>query len=324
MDLRIKELEAVFDVDGMRIPAVLCRPERDAVRWCLLIVPGSFYNDLDGNYLKKDGNPFEARPHLYADLARHLAARGIAALRYARAGCTILDESQAGAHRLFSERTVVAAQACRKLRELVPEAKAHAIAGHSEGSVVASLVPGRQSSAEVDACVCLSGPGYRFFDVMIRQTEARVQEGMASFGHFKFPFELYRKSIELVRAGEPVPDHIKAALPPFGIHAAPEIGKQYLRDYDAVDPARAIAEVSCPVLIAQGGKDTSVTPDNAQVLFDARAGCKSGTMKAYFPDLQHFYKPVPPGMSDEEAFALETESDSRVAEQIAAWLRALS
>lgn len=319
----IMEKQITFDVDGVRIPAVLSLPSVEQPYWCVLLVPGSFYNDADGNYSKKDGNPFEAKPHVYADLARQLSSRGLAVLRYARAGTTVLDDQQAAAHRRFGERTVVAAQACRKMKELVPEVKACAVAGHSEGSVVALLVSTLQAGVGVNACICLSGPAYRFFDLMVRQTEARVQDGMASFADFKFPFELYKKSIELVRAGEPIPDHVKAGLPPFGIHAVPEAGKQYLRDYDAVDPSKVIAEVPCPVLIVQGGRDTSVTPENAQILFEARSGSKSSTMRAFFPDLQHFYKQVPPGMADPEAYALESECDEQVSEQIAGWLRSI-
>lgn len=322
MGASIAEQEVTFDVDGMRIPAVLSRPEQGGVIWSVLIIPGSFYNDVDGNYLRGDGNPFEARTHVYADLARQLSARGHAVLRYARAGTIVLDQQAAAAHRRFSERAVVAAHGCRKLRELVPEAKACAVAGHSEGSIVALLVS-TGSGIAVDACVCLSGPAYRFFDLMIRQTEARVQEGMASFGNFKFPFELYKKSLELVRAGEPVPTDVKAALPPFGVHSMPEIGKQYLRDLDTVDPCQLIAQVPCPVLVVQGGLDTSVNPENAQTLFSARAGSRASTTKAFFPELQHFYKRVPPGMTETEAFGLEGESDGQVTDQIAAWLRSI-
>ena len=323
MGVGITERQIAIDVDGVRIPAVLSKPEPDPVTWCVLLIPGSFYNDVDGNYLMKDGNPFEARPHVYADLARQLSALGHAVLRYGRAGTIRLDEEAAVAHRRFSERTVVAAQACREMRELVPEAKACAIAGHSEGSVVALLVATQGSDAAVDACICLSGPACRFFDLMIRQAEATMKDGMASFADFKFPFELYRKSIELVRAGEPVPDHVRSALPPFGVHAMPEVAKQYLRDYDAVDSCKVIAHVPCPVLIVQGGRDTSVAPENAQALFDARTGSKTGTTKAFFPELQHFYKRVPPGISDNELFGLEGESDGEVTDQISIWLRSI-
>ena len=322
MDASIREEEMTFDVDGVRIPAVLSKPEQGRVTWSILIIPGSFYNDVDGNYLRKDGNPFEARPHVYADLAHQLSALGHAVLRYARAGTTVLDYQTAAAHRRFAERAVIAAQAFQKMRELVPEAEACAVAGHSEGSVVALLVS-TGSDVAADACISLSGTAFRFFDLMVRQAEARVQDGMASFANFKFSFELYKKSIELVRAGEPVPNGVKAALPPFGVHSMPEIGKQYLRDLDAVDPCKIIADVPCPVLVVQGGQDTSVTPENARILIDARARSKASTTKTFFPELQHFYKRVPPGMSETEAFGLEGESDRKVTDQIGAWLRSI-
>jgi len=49
-----------------------------------------------------------------------------------------------------------------------------------------------------------------------------------------------------------------------------EASKRYLREYDEVDSRQLVAEVPCPVLIVQGGNDTSVFPDNAEMLWEAR------------------------------------------------------
>jgi fermentation-respiration switch protein FrsA (DUF1100 family) len=96
--------------------------------------------------------------------------------------------------------------------------------------------------------------------------------------------------------------------------------QNYLREYDRVDSLKLMAAVPCPVLIVQGGNDTSVLPDNADLLFSARKGNPAPTEKAFFPDLQHFYKKCPPGLDPNLAFALDSDSDPAVAEAIAAWL----
>jgi hypothetical protein len=92
----------------------------------------------------------------------------------------------------------------------------------------------------------------------------------------------------------------------------------YLRSVDAVDPLAAIAAVRAPVLIVQGGRDSSVTPEQADQLSAARKGLP--TANARFAELQHFYKRAAPGMNPMESFGLSTESDPAVADAIARWM----
>ena len=99
-----------------------------------------------------------------------------------------------------------------------------------------------------------------------------------------------------------------------------ETSKRYLREYDEIDSRKLIAELACPVLIVQGKKDTSVYPDNADMLLEARKGNPAPTEVALFPGLQHFYKAVPPGLDPMAVFGLETESDPAVAAAISVWL----
>jgi alpha-beta hydrolase superfamily lysophospholipase len=327
------------EANGTRIPAVLSLPSEGvpahgfgaenapapspAPTWGIVIVPGSFPNDVDGNYLPEMGNPFTAKPHAYKDLAQQLAARGFAVLRYARGGVTVLDKEKAEAHRRFADRTTVVAEAIRMLRAIVPGLKHIALAGHSEGGPVALLLMTRDKALKIDAYISLSAPARRMFDIMLQQTEKTVRDGMASFGPQTFPFAAYKKAMDLTRKGEPVPAELLKVLPPFGVYAMDEASKRYLRDYDEVDSRILIAEVPCPVLIVQGGNDTSVYPDNAEMLWEARKKSPAQTERVYFPELQHFYKVIAPGTDPMAAFGLETESDVRVAEAIKDFLRPL-
>jgi hypothetical protein len=59
------------------------------------------------------------------------------------------------------------------------------------------------------------------------------------------------------------------------------------------------------------------------MLWEARKKSPAPTERAYFPDLQHFYKAVAPGTDPMAAFGLETESDTRVAKAIGVWLNNL-
>ena len=320
MKMNIVEKPLAFEANGSRIPAMLTLPEGGKVEWAVVFVPGSFMNDIDGNYLPEAGNPFTAKPHVYKDLADGLAENGVASLRHARAGATVIDAAAAAAHRHFADRTTVVAEAVRAIRRAAPGISRIALAGHSEGGTVCLLLLSRAPAVKVDAYISLSAPARRFFDIMLQQTEASAKDGMASFGPMKFSFAAYKEAMDCVRNGRPVPPELLGQLPPFGVWAMDEVSKRYLREYDEVEPLAIIARLDLPVLVVQGGMDDSVFPDNADRLVEARKGNPAPTARAFFPELQHFYKVVPPGLDPMAVFGLETESDPRVAAAMAAWL----
>ncbi len=311
----VREERFTFDLHGRRILAAATWPVEGKPVWGVLIVPGSGPNDVDGNYPPDPMWP--GRPHTYRDLARELAAAGVAALRYGRGDAVILDEGEAASHYNFAERPVVAAEAVGLLASRAGAVKRIAVAGHSEGSVVGSLMLSARPELPVSAFISLSGPAWRFYDLMIRQMEQRAVDGMVAFGDFKFPVEMYKRSVEAARAAGPIPEEVRSL--PFGFHTMPEEGRRYLREYDAVDNRATIAGLPLPVLIVQGGRDASVFPDNADRLMEARRGNPAPTEAAFFPELDHFYKRAEPG----KPFARydDQEVDPRVAAAIAGWLK---
>ena len=311
-------------VNGTSAPAAVTVPGSGAAAWGVVLVPGSFMNDIDGNYLPEHGNPFSAKTHVYRDLALQLAARGCAALRYARGGVTVLDKDLAQAHRHFADRAAVVAEAVRVLRAAVPSVKRVALAGHSEGGPVSLLLITTDRETKIDAYISLSAPALRMFDLMRQQTAMSVKDGMASFGPMTYPFAAYDEAMALVREGKTVPADLLAQLPPWGVWGMDEPSKRYLREYDEIESLKLIADLSCPVLIVQGLEDTSVYPDNAEMLFEARKGNPARTDLALLPGLQHFYKKVPAGLDPMAIFGLETESDPAVAETISVWLDKLA
>lgn len=286
-------------------------------------------NDVDGNY---PGTPMQ--PHMYADLARQLAEQGYAVLRYAKygagTGAEIVDEQLTSVRGFFLRQRYIAASALRQLRAMVPEAKRLAVAGHSEGSIHGMLLA-RQPEMGIEAFISLSGPALRYIDLFIHKAQEMLKEQgeIIDFGAFKVNAAHYIQAFELMRAGKPFTEEIKAdPMMEFfvknwdGDNARSREGVQYMRDYDAIDPCREIAKVPCPVLIVQGGMDESgVHADNGELLYRARLAAHHETTRlAFFPDLQHFYKRVSLDASQPAMLAMDEETDRRVSEVMSAWL----
>jgi pimeloyl-ACP methyl ester carboxylesterase len=313
----IREDRFTFEAGGQAIQAALTLPKETTPEWGVVIVPGSGPTDVDGNY--PDDPMWPGKPHVYADLGRQLAAQGLAALRYGRGDAVTVDEEKAAAARHFGERAHVAAAALTALRGRAPGLKKLALAGHSEGSVVGSLLLTERDDLEARAFISLSGPAWRFYDLMLRQVKTYAKDGVLEFGPNRIPLELYELSVRVARNAEPLPEKLKDVA--IGFHNMPEEGKQYLREYDAVDNSVLIARVPCPVLIVQGGLDASVFPDNADRLMETRCASRYPTDRADFPDLDHMYKKTEPG----RLFARldDQDVDEDVSQRIADWLIAL-
>jgi pimeloyl-ACP methyl ester carboxylesterase len=294
-----------FEVDGKRIPAALTLPDAGTSDWCVILVPGSGPSDIDGNF--PEGGMWPGRTNVLRDLARQIAECNVACVRYSRADMITTDEGKAQAFKQFDHRASVVAHLCRIARERTG-AKYIGIAGHSEGSVVGSMVCVLHPELQIAAYVSLSGPAYRFYDLMLHGADRRSIDGVMQIGPMKIDVGLYRKAVEVARYGTPPPEELNSL--PFGFHKMDPDSQNYLRAYDAVDNREMVAQVPCPVLIVQGGADESVWFENGPMLVEARRQSSSPTNEAFFPDLDHFYKRRG-----------EQSVDARVATAIVEWLK---
>jgi alpha-beta hydrolase superfamily lysophospholipase len=255
------------------------------------------------------------RPHAYADIARHLSARGFGVLRMAKVGpgtgSRVLDPAAAVVHNAFLTRVDVAAAGLDWIRHRVA-ARPVIVAGHSEGAVVASLLARSKGNA-IDGVVSLSGPALPILEILRAQVAAQPTVSV--------DMTVFDELIRAIRAGQ-APSAEARSHPHTALLASmPAPALAYLRSADEVDPVDALARVRQPVLIVQGGRDDSVPPHHAKMLRAGRGALP--TQDAYFPALTHFYKIAPPGLSPMAAMALEGESDPAVAKAIAEWARRL-
>lgn len=310
----IQEIPLTLAAGGYAIPAMLSLPGVSAPHGGMLLVPGSLFSDVNGDF-----PAWNVFPHVYAHLARQFAERGLAVYRFAKlgpgTGSQIMDAEAAAPIRNWAGRMTIARAALDAFRLALAErgitVPRLVLAGHSEGAVVVSVLV--RDGAATDGVVLLAAPSVGILDVMREQVPAqRPPEDREAIA-----VDLDRV-IAAIRAGQPVPDELRSREGIGGLAAMPPDGLRYMRESDATDPAAAIADYAGPVLIVHGGRDPNLGTHHAARLRAVRGS--RPTVVTIFPELQHMLKVLPPGVTGQEAFALPGETDPRVAEAIVDWV----
>ena len=216
-----------------------------------LIHAGSGPTDRDGNSTQPG-----VHPDSYRLLAAGLAERGIASLRYDKAG-VMASAGAAPANEADYRFEMGADDAARWVKLVRADARFGrvAFAGHSEGALVAMLAAKQQ---KVDAYASLEGAG-RPIGAVLREQLARSPAD---------PDLLVEANaiLDSLEIGQVVADVPAALVSLFRPSAQP-----YLISWMKYDPAREIASVDAPVLIVQGTTDIQVSITDANLLAAARA-----------------------------------------------------
>src|SRR5579883_971323 len=105
-------------ISGMEIPAAVVLPDHAAA--AVLLIPGSLFSDVDGDY-----PAWNVRPHLYRDLASQLGGLGILSIRFAKlgpgTGSRIVDsKAWENAPKTFEQRLLIAEAFLDRLRTEAP------------------------------------------------------------------------------------------------------------------------------------------------------------------------------------------------------------
>lgn len=308
------EQDLTVIVRGVEIPCRISRPA-GGPRGAVLLLPGSLFSDVDGNY-----PAMNLHPHVYADLARQISIAGMVVLRMAKigpgTGSRTVDAAAAAAHADFRTRVEVAAAGLARLAAL-RTAGPLIVAGHSEGAVVAFLLAGEPTAPPLDGVVSLSGPALPLLDILRGQIAAMAPPGAA-------PPDLsgYDRAVAAIRCGAPMPAELAHNPQTAMLASMPPASLAYLASVDRIDPLAAVARVRRPMLIVQGGRDASVPPDHADRLRAARGALP--TEMALFPALTHMYKVAPEGLSPMQSMGIESDCDPAVANAVAAWAARLA
>ncbi|MFW5657746.1 MAG: alpha/beta hydrolase [Bacteroidota bacterium] len=245
------------------ISGTLCTPVKGRKFDIALIIPGSGPTDRDGNSIMLPGQNNSLQM-----LARELAARGIATMRYDKRG---IGESRLPG---FKEETLRFDDYVSDVIQWIDKLEHDnqflntGIIGHSEGSLIGMLAAWKKN---VDFYISLAGAGYPA-DQIIRKQVANQPDTLLR--------EIHAVLDSLV-AGNCV-DSINPLLTAL---FRPSV-QPYLISWMKYDPPNIISRLDARILIVQGDNDLQVDTSNAQRLAAANKNARLEIIK----DMNHVLK----------------------------------
>lgn len=253
------------DLSSGAVRGTLLMPKAAAAVPVVLLIAGSGPTDRDGNSAMIGGANNSLRL-----LAEGLAGNGIASLRYDKRGIGASAKVPEADLR-FETYVDDAAAWCDMLRKDKRFSRV-VIAGHSEGSLIGMLAAKRCDAA---GFISIEGAGRTAGDILRSQLAGRLPPHLA---------EKNAAILESLEAGKPVAD----VPPELMVLYRPSV-QPYLISWLKYDPAKAIAQLSMPVLIVQGTTDIQIGAGDAKRL--AAANTKAKTLMV--EGMNHVLKSVP-------------------------------
>ncbi|QFT22846.1 Alpha/beta hydrolase family protein [Pseudomonas sp. THAF187a] len=225
----------------------LLLPQSDKPLPVALLIAGSGPTDRNGN------NPEGGHNDALKKLAQVLARNGIASLRYDKRGVAASRSATPDERDLSVERYV--ADASGWLRQLKDDPRFDRVIliGHSEGALIASLAA---TDSPADALVSIAGPAYPIGQVLDMQLAMRLPPALLAESRHILA-NLIRGTLQ-----PEVPEALQVVYRPSV--------QPYLISLLRQDPAENFAALRIPALIVQGSHDAQVSPDNAELLKQAK------------------------------------------------------
>ncbi|HSO75559.1 MAG TPA: alpha/beta fold hydrolase [Blastocatellia bacterium] len=245
----------------------------------------------------------------FGQIAEALANRGVAVLRVDDRGVgksTGIQTLSTVTMTDFADDVRAQVAYLRARREIDP--KRIALAGHSEGGVIAPMVAG--SDSEIAAIVLMAGTAKRGDVVLEFQVNYQLDGDTTLTPEAKAA----KRAEQLAEIRKVVEGGDTSKLSEF-------MRSPWMRHFLTYDPLPAIARVRQPILILQGEIDRQVTADQAQMIEKAArtAGNKDVSVRV-FPGLNHLFLPAKTGAPSEYTSLSTTTVGEDVIKQLSDWL----
>jgi len=248
------------------------------------------------------------RPFL--DIARGLAARGIAVLRYEKRSKARPQDFASGDFSIDDETTddAVAAVAALRATKGIDPARVFVL-GHSQGGMMAPRIAAH--SGHVAGLILLAAPARPLLDILVEQNIrlAVLDDGKTS-PQEAAAIDALKQQVAAVRAGGEV------ATEQLPLHQS----ATYWRSTDAVHPVEEAKTVARPMLILQGARDIQVVDADWQAW---KQGLHADADVAFrlYPALNHLGIAV--GENDGlAAYSRAGHVDATLLADVAEWIHA--
>lgn len=298
-DANYSESDAQVGSGERALPATLAMPNGTGPFPAVVLVHGSGPQDRDETIGPN-------RPFL--DIARGLAAQGIAVLRYDKRS-KARPQDYANGIDIDRETTDDALDAVRGLRALPRiDPKRVFVIGHSQGGMMAPRIGTRDTA--IAGLVLLAAPARNLLDILVEQNDRLLTmqgqrqsaAGIAHMDKLEAQIAAIRGKGDVAKTGTPM--NQPAA---------------YWRSVDAVDPLSEARKAPQPILVLHGGHDIQVVDADWQAWRNAFGSDPRVTLKAY-PSLNHFgiESPANAGL---ESYQKPGHVDAALISDIAAWIK---
>ena len=293
--------ERDFTVAGL--PATLAMPDGASAAApvpAVVLVHGSGPHDRDETIGPN-------RPFL--DIARGLAARGIAVLRYEKRTKARPQDFADGAFDMDEETTDDAVAAVAALRGVagVDPARVHVL-GHSQGGMLAPRIAAQ--SGKVAGLVLFAAPARPLLDLLLEQNRYLVGLDGSIDAAEQAHLDRLQSQVDAVRRS----GDVAATDSPLGLPA------DYWRAFEAVDPVADARATSVPLLLLQGGRDIQVV-DADWTLWQAALADDPRATLHHYPALNHLGI-AGQGPGNLAEYQQPGHVDAKLIADIAAWIHA--
>lgn len=299
-DALYEESELRIGDEATGLPATLAMPKGKGPFPAVVLVHGS--GPQDRHTTIGPNRPF-------LDIARGLASRGIAVLRYEKR--TKVHAAAFMAEPTIDRETTDDAVLAVQLLRTRPGVQAGRVfvLGHSLGGMMAPRIA--QRDPKIAGIVLLAAPSRPLLDILIEQNKrlAILNDGKISDEESAALMRL-GDSVKAVRDGR----EMTTAQSPMGMAPA------YWRTIEAVDPVLDATKIKQPILILQGARDIQVVDADWQNWRNAFHDDPRVTFKLY-DTLNHLAIPGE-GDGSMEEYARPGHVDAQLIADIADWIDA--